>query len=307
MLNTSKYRPPTQNSPKHTKNPPFSFNPSSQLRIFITARVPAYLRVSKAVRSARDNAKRFTRSTRKAASTTKTKPGSYRDIAKKEKVSVGTAHRAATVKSPAKRGRPPLVTAEEEAGLVAYVIWLERSGFPAERAQVEEAAREFRLSMAFPNSPFNKNWYSQFRKRHLELKTSYTKALEKARKPYENNDCQNTETFFERLKSTYGELDIGPSEMWNEDECGIRIGCLRERILVLIVRTTRSQRPEVSDPSNRETTSLLGSGNAVGDTVPPWLVFKAFPTESWSEIDCVPGMRFAKSETGFSNQDIAFE
>jgi hypothetical protein len=131
--------------------------------------------------------------------------------------------------------------------------------------------------------------------------------VDKARKSYEHKDIQNTETFFDNLKSTVEELDIGPSEMWNEDECGIRIGCLRERIQVLIVRTTRAQRPEVSDPNNRETTSLLGAGNAVGDTIPPWLIFKAFPTESWLEIDCVPGMRFAKSETGFSNRDIAFE
>ncbi|KAJ3453340.1 hypothetical protein MRS44_017587 [Fusarium solani] len=117
-------------------------------------------------------------------------------------------------------GRPPLITREEEAALVAHVVWLERSGFPAERAQVEEAAREFRLSRGFPDSPFNKNWYAQFRSRHQELTTSYIKAVDKARKSYENNDIQNTETFFDNLKSTVEELDIGPSEMWNEDETG---------------------------------------------------------------------------------------
>ncbi|KAL6364124.1 hypothetical protein LRP88_02040 [Fusarium phalaenopsidis] len=271
------------------------------------ARVSANLRIQNAVNAAKNNERRFTRATRNTTNNGTRQPGSYRDTAEKLGVTKAAVEKAMRPKPAAKRGRPPLITPEEEAGLVAYVVWLERSGFPAERSQVEEAAREFRLSRGFPDSPFNKNWYSQFRGRHQELKTSHIKAVDKARKSYENNDIQNTETFFDNLKSTVEELDIGPSEMWNEDECSIRIGCLRERIQVLIVRTTRAQRPEVSDPNNRETTSLLGAGNAVGDTIPPWLIFKAFPTESWLEIDCVPGMRFAKSETGFSNRDIAFE
>ncbi|KAH6874594.1 hypothetical protein B0T10DRAFT_205468, partial [Thelonectria olida] len=41
-----------------------------------------------------------------------------------------------------KRGRPSLLTPHEDAGLVAYIVWLERSGFPAEKSQVEEAIME---------------------------------------------------------------------------------------------------------------------------------------------------------------------
>ncbi|KAJ3455762.1 hypothetical protein MRS44_017244 [Fusarium solani] len=271
------------------------------------ARVSANLRIQNAVNAAKNNERRFTRATRNTTNNGTRQPGSYRDTAEKLGVTKAAVEKAMRPKPAAKGGRPPLITPEEEAALVAYVVWLERSGFPAERAQVEEAARKFRLSRGFPDSPFNKNWYAQFRSRHQELTTSHIKAVDKARKSYENNDIQNTETFFDNLKSTVEELNIGPSEMWNENECGIRISCLRERIQVLIVRTTRAHRPEVSDPNNRETTALLGSENAVGDAIPPWLIFKAFPTESWSEIDCVPGMRFAKSETGFSNRAIAFE
>jgi hypothetical protein len=74
-----------------------------------------------------------------------------------------------------------------------------------------------------------------------------------------------------------------------------------------VVRTTRSQRPEVVDPSNRESCTQIGAANALGTSIPPWLIFKALPTESWAEIDAIPGMRFAQSETGFSNQQITLE
>jgi hypothetical protein len=208
---------------------------------------------------------------------------------------------------PKKRGRPRLISAEEEAGLVAYVVWLERSGFPAEKSQVEEAAREFRLSRGLSDDLPGRGWYPRFRQRHEELKKSKVKPVEKARKSFENHDVEDVKTFFSSLKEVHEEFDIGPSESWNEDECGIRVGCLGDQVEVLIVRTTRSQRPEINDPNNRETCTLLGAGNAVGDSIPPWLIFKAFPTESWADIDCVPGMRFAKSETGFSNREISFE
>lgn len=126
-------------------------------------------------------------------------------------------------------------------------------------------------------------------------------------KAFEASDLDDINLFFSNLRDIISKYNIGPSECWNEDECGIRIGCLRERIEVLVVRTTRSRRPEVNDPANRESCTQIGAANAVGDTIPPWLIFKTFPTESWAGIDHIPGMRFAQSKTGFSNQDITLE
>ncbi|KAJ4176639.1 hypothetical protein NW759_017515 [Fusarium solani] len=166
------------------------------------ARDSANLRVQNAVNAAKNNERRFTRATRNTTNNGTRQPGSYRDIAEKLEVTKAAVEKAMRPKPAAKSGRPPLITPEEEAGLVPYFVWLERSGFPAERSQVEEAEREFRRSRGFPGSPFNKNWYSQFRGRHQELKMSHIKAVDKARKSYENNDIQNTETFFDNLKST---------------------------------------------------------------------------------------------------------
>ncbi|KAM5353285.1 hypothetical protein ACJZ2D_016817 [Fusarium nematophilum] len=146
------------------------------------ARVTAHLRLKETAEAVRNNAKRFTRSSRNNTKTPSRQAGSYRDVAEKLKISVGKLQRLDSKEPPGKRWRPRLVSEAEEAGLVAYVVWLERSGFPAERSQVEEAAREFRLSRGYPNTPFNKNWYSRFRQRHEELKVSHIKAVDKARK-----------------------------------------------------------------------------------------------------------------------------
>lgn len=74
-----------------------------------------------------------------------------------------------------------------------------------------------------------------------------------------------------------------------------------------MVRTIRTLRPEILDPANRESCTLIGAGNAVGDSIPPWLIFKSFPTENVAEIEADENMRFVKSDTAFSNTEITFD
>ncbi|KAM6508499.1 hypothetical protein FALCPG4_19005 [Fusarium falciforme] len=100
---------------------------------------------------------------------------------------------------------------------------------------------------------------------------------------------------------------IGASECWNTDQAGIRIGILRESVKVLVVRTKRRTRKQVLSPSNRETCTLIGTGSAAGDTMPPWLIFKTFPTLDWAYIEADPDIRFAQSDTAFSNGEITLE
>lgn len=217
------------------------------------SRVSGQLRNREEVARIRRNANRFTRSTRNAGKGG-IQPGSIRDVAGKLKITTWEARQhikdLSSLSIPKKRGRPRLISAEEEAGLVAYVVWLKRSGFPAEKSQVEEAARELRLSRGLSDDLPGKGWHPRFRQRHEELKKSKVKPVEKARKSFENHDIEDVKTFFSSLKEAHEEFDIGPSESWNEDECGIRVGCLGDQVEVLIVRTTRSQRPVLNAPKS---------------------------------------------------------
>ncbi|KAH7111231.1 hypothetical protein EDB81DRAFT_894501 [Dactylonectria macrodidyma] len=101
-----------------------------------------------------------------------------------------------------------------------------------------------------------KNWYPRFYQHHPELRKTFLKAVDKAQKAFEASDLKDINTFFSDLKDMIYDHNIGPSEIWNEDECGIRIRCLRECIQVLICCTIRSQRPKVINPSNRESLDM---------------------------------------------------
>jgi hypothetical protein len=148
----------------------------------------AQLRASAAARaytSARNNEKRFTRSSR----TQQPKHQSIRTLASQEKISKSALHREIqrlsndtpySKKAVRKSGRPRCISDAEDAALVAFVTWLERSGFPAEKKQIEEAAMEF-IRMRNPQAPWvSKMWYSRWRAQHPELKKSYIKAVDKA-------------------------------------------------------------------------------------------------------------------------------
>jgi hypothetical protein len=203
-------------------------------------------------------------------------------------------------------GRPRALTNEEDEALVAYVMWLQRGGFPATKAQLVAAANDLRQRREPGTADLGKHWYSRWLLDHPDVRKSYVKAVDKSRKSFEASTVENLMTFFDNLKTIITDYRIGASEFWSEDESGIRLGCLHERVQVVIARTTRSERPQVLDPS-KESSTLIGTVNAAGQSIPPWLVFQTFPTESWAEVDADNAIHFARSETGFSNSQILFE
>ncbi|RYC77641.1 hypothetical protein BFJ63_vAg19485, partial [Fusarium oxysporum f. sp. narcissi] len=150
-------------------------------------------------------------------------------------------------------------------------------------------------------------WYRRFRDDHPELDTSILKSKEAARYEYEEAGVEETKQWFKRLSEVITRYRFGASECWNADQAGIRVGILRERVQCLVVRTKKKTPTEVFSPEDRETCTVIGTGNAAGATTPPWLIFKAFPTIEWSDIDGDPNMRFAQSETAFSNAEITLE
>jgi hypothetical protein len=204
-------------------------------------------------------------------------------------------------------GRPRVLTDEEDEAIVAFVIWMERSGFPASKAEIEDAATTLRQRRNPDADPVNKMWYSRFRTDYPELEQAFLKAAEQSRESWEAGGLYDLQQWFKSLTETIRSYKIGASECWNTDQAGIRIGILRESVKVLVVRTKRRTRKQVLSPSNRETYTLIGTGSAAGDTMPPWLIFKTFPTLDWAYIEADPDIRFAQSDTAFSNGEITLE
>ncbi|KAL6407520.1 hypothetical protein AUP68_08539 [Ilyonectria robusta] len=98
------------------------------------------------------------------------------------------------------RGRPRALSEAEDDALVAYVMWMERAGFPASKKQVEEAANTLRLQRDPKATPLSKTWYAGFRKDHPQLRRTFLKAIEKSRKSFEASDITDITTFYKELE-----------------------------------------------------------------------------------------------------------
>lgn len=68
----------------------------------------------------------------------------------------------------ARRGRPRQLTDDDE-GVVAFVVWRTRSGEPASKKEVEEAANTIRRHRDPHAKPVGRMWYRRFREAHREI------------------------------------------------------------------------------------------------------------------------------------------
>ncbi|KAF5671128.1 hypothetical protein FDENT_11012 [Fusarium denticulatum] len=190
-------------------------------------------------------------------------------------------------------GRPRNLDEAEERAVVAYIVWLERAGFPCNQQLIEAAVNDLRASRTPPEGPLQKK--------------KLVRAFDRDRAGFEAGDISNLEQFYTDLGVVAEEREIEASQMFNADECGIRIGALCERLEIIIVKKELNAKHEVVSFTNRESSTMLGCANAAGFMIPPLMVFKTWPTESWEVDDLDEGIRFARSESGFSNAEISMD
>lgn len=53
--------------------------------------------------------------------------------------------------------------------------------------------------------------------------------------------------------------------------------------------------------------TLIGAGNACGDAIPAYNIFKHWPDESWADFKLDKDVRFNQSETAFNNAEIMLD
>ncbi|KAG7404140.1 hypothetical protein Forpe1208_v015563 [Fusarium oxysporum f. sp. rapae] len=162
-------------------------------------------------------------------------------------------------------GRPRNLDEAEERAVIAYFMWLERAGFPCNQLLIEEAANTLRASRTPPAPPLGESWYRRFLADNPQLqKKKLVRAFDRERAGFEAGDITDLEEFYTNLGVVVEERDIEASQMFNADECGIRISSLREQLKVIIVKKMLNTQHEVVAFSNRESSIMLGCANAAG-------------------------------------------
>ena len=161
------------------------------------------------------------------------------------------------------------LTDSEEKAIVQYILELVARSFPPRLRGVEDMANQLLHVRDAP--PVGKLWAHNFVKRQPELRTRYTRRYD-----YQRAKCEDPRvigewfTLVRNVKAKYG---IVEDDIYNFDETGFMMGII---FAGMVVTTSDGLgRAKLAQPGNREWATVIQGVNALGWTIPPFIILAA--------------------------------
>jgi hypothetical protein len=133
----------------------------------------------------------------------------------------------------AKAAGQQYLTPAEEIALANYVIRMS-TGYPVRVKHITSLAfiiASQRSPTSRPEKPHGKNWHKAFEKRHPELKSRKSKAVDSKR--HVSNIHNKVVDWFQVIGKELRDSEIDPQNVYNMDETGIML-CMLSSIKVLV-------------------------------------------------------------------------
>jgi len=200
-------------------------------------------------------------------------------VAEELKVSQGVVRRARDRLRGARRGRPPILTADEEAMIVKKLKYYAERGAPMTQVQLRPAVaayvnsdvsmeRRELIHQTFVNGRPRRKWLSLLIGRHPEVTKVYGRSLSAARAAATNPE--NLARMCALMKQVREEKDITSENVFNADECGVDpkklMSSRRQRCLAGTGKSVEVLVPTVA--SNATTLTFLPIVSADGRKLP---------------------------------------
>ncbi|KAJ8307379.1 hypothetical protein KUTeg_015463 [Tegillarca granosa] len=168
-------------------------------------------------------------------------------------------------------GTPPILSQEEEAVFVEHLKAMANMGYGYTRTEVVQMASEYAVTLQKRDRehPFILKWFRKFMGRWPELSVNKPRSLSVARAKATSKDV--VDTYFQSLKEIldkYG-LQDKPENIYNVDEKVLQT----EHSPPYVVGPRVSTVSAVTSGKST-TTTVIGCGNALGVSLPPYFIFK---------------------------------
>lgn len=191
--------------------------------------------------------------------------------------------------------------AEEEA-LVRTINRMYGWGWPMTISAVESFAEQM-LRAKGDSKPLGTNWYQHFLKRHPDLRTSRSRALDQARR--DASDPEVLQAWFSLFLATVTQYGIPQCDWYNMDEKGFMKG-VGENVKVIISR--HDKEAFVVQPGNRDWVTIIETISTTDYVLPPFVIFPGKQIQQgWVDraIDKETVVRV--SENGWTDRQIGLE
>lgn len=211
-----------------------------------------------------------------------------------------------------KSGGQTIFSEEQENVILKRVFYLCERGFPLSIEDLRRGVYEFGMKLLrrkeistipenwHKNKLASLDWWYSFEKRHKNVSLRKPENLSTARA--EGFNQKRVRDFFCQMEKIYHEMDIfhHPALIFNCDETGLSSVSNSSKKVIAQKGSRSVQKIQVSERGTL--TTLLACINAMGDTIPPFLIFKGTPLP---EKDVFPlGTHIATSKSGYIDSSI---
>ena len=143
-----------------------------------------------------------------------------------------------------------------------------------------------------------KAWFQYFKKRHPELVVRQPKKRDRAREVVSEEIVDN---YFKDLETALKEANLFnmPANIWNIDETGVCLDHTPSKVLC-----HRHQQTYSITAGKSPITTLIACVSAIGDKVPPYIIFKGERCTENMRRGAAEGTVFKSSTTGWSNSHL---
>lgn len=199
-------------------------------------------------------------------------------------------------------GGETLFTRDEEETLVDHVETLAELGYGYSNVRLQQLAGElaFDLGKKKKTSPLSNNWLAGFLRRWKDRLSSVNpRKLESTRA--KSTTPEVLASYFSNLKEVLTENDLldKPQFIYNIDETGLQ----PEHRPPNVIANPKSKPQAITSPRST-TTTLIACANALGNSLPPYFVFKGKRWNPDLMKGATAGAKGALSDSGWSNGEI---
>lgn len=170
-----------------------------------------------------------------------------------------------------KPGRPTVFTETEEKSFVAHITALSEFGFPVTDFDLKMVIKDYLVAQGrnapqFKNNVPGRDWIRSFLTRHRTLSNRLANNIKRVRAQV------SEEVITEFIENISGELEnVSPENIYNYDETNISDDPGRKKIICR--RGTKY--PEAIINATKVSFTVMFCGNAAGQDIPPYIIYKA--------------------------------
>lgn len=198
---------------------------------------------------------------------------------------------------------------DQDLALCLYLNKLIKLGLHPRLRMIETAATKLLMQDSIGTTlppPLSHSWSKRWMDRHPEFRKIKRKPLAAVRKNAE--DSVVIRHYFDHFKQQIQEHGICDEDIWNFDETGFRLGIARSDWVLTSIFEDANKRISSKDPDNRESLTAVECINAVGLSIPSFLILTGLMIQSsWVNNDLSNDVVISTAETGYSNDWLSLE